>query len=272
MQPRHSYEAGNVAEHPPHEVAALHARLARSEQEIEDLEREVNRLRSRQAEREQALGDAGRPTPARAAARGTDDSEGARLRAALAEEQARRQAAETRLARLQEETTSPPIPGAPPDVAALQREVLALRQQLADERAAREDLARQLAATEPQPPEPRPQTTAAEEVMADELRARVRALEDERAAIVEGFDRNLAASNQRIAELDARLATADRAAANAASLQQENAELRARLDAEHQHTEELAAKLHLAERITDLIFKIRAQQSVRPALPVAPLP
>jgi uncharacterized protein involved in exopolysaccharide biosynthesis len=150
--------------------------------------------------------------------------------------------------------------------------VLALRQQLADERAAREDLARQLAATEPQPPEPRPQTTAAEEVMADELRARVRALEDERAAIVEGFDRNLAASNQRIAELDARLATADRAAANAASLQQENAELRARLDAEHQHTEELAAKLHLAERITDLIFKIRAQQSVRPALPVAPLP
>jgi len=259
-----------LAERPPREVAALHARLAQSEQRIDDLEREVSRLRSREAELQQALADPARGTPAPQTAVAADDGEAERLRAALADEQERRQAVETQLARLREETTSPPLPAAATDIAALQQEVSTLRQQLADERAAREELGRQLAAS--QRKQERQERGGMEEAPPEELRARVRALEDERTAIVASFNRNLAASDQRIAELDARLATAERTAGNAAALQQDNADLRARLDEERRRTDALAAKLRVAERITDLIFKIQTQQGARPGAPGPPAP
>ncbi len=275
VRPDYPYEAPDLTGRQPREVAALHARLAQTEQRIDELEREVSRLRSREAELQQALADAGRQEPAPemalAAPGAVEDGEAARLRAALADEQERRQAAETQLARLREETTSPPLPGAAPDAAALQEEVIALRQRLADERSAREALARQLAASGRQQ-EGRAHATAEDEATPEELRARIRALEDERSAIVTSFTRNLAASDQRIAELDAQLATADRTAANAPALQKDNAELRARLDEERRRTQELAAKLRVAERITDLIFKIQAQQNPRPGAPALPPP
>ncbi len=102
---------------------------------------------------------------------------------------------------------------------------------------------------------------------------------------MESFNRSLAASQQRTADLERQLAASQAAAAAAAagaaanpapgqpvpvaapsegetaSVRAENSALRARLDEEHRRTEELAAKLRVATRVTDLIFKMQAQQA-----------
>ncbi len=306
---------GEQVSHERHENALLQEQLNQREQEVEELHGEVEGLRARETDLRSDLEQARAGQPNGSATAGTavaeagphtagddapafaaattgsrDDRDPAdtvgpgvlvtTLRAALSEEQQRRQAAETQLARLQAETSTLPYDNGGPlaaDFAAAKQEIVELRRVLDDERAARMRLADDLQALQLRSASA---SAAGENVPVDDadLRARADRLEAERQQAVDGFNRSLAASQQRIAELEAELATAGAAASPAgggesgatgeqemASVRAENSALRARLDEEHQRTEELASKLKLATRVTDLIFKMQAQQAAPPA-------
>jgi len=195
----------------------------------------------------------------------------ASLRTQLSHEQGRRQSAEDALARLKEETSVPPFgpTGNAADLAATQQEVVDLRKALADERAARARMANEFHALQQRAAE---DATHAQEPATDsaELRVRLQDLQAEKDQLVENFNRSLGESRKRAWELEQQLATARVAAAalppdagdgNVSAIREENTALRQRLDEEHQRTEELAAKLKLATRVTDLIFKMQAQQA-----------
>ncbi len=153
-------------------------------------------------------------------------------------------------------------------LAAAKSQITELRDALAAERVQRERMADELRALQQQAahaPPPEPAETTAENA---ELQARLESLRAEKASITESFNRSLAASQQRTAELERQLAASQAAAtagaatgdADAASVRADNQALRARLNEEHRRTEELAAKLRVATRVTDLIFKMQAQQ------------
>ncbi|MGD0950752.1 MAG: hypothetical protein ABSA52_25505 [Candidatus Binatia bacterium] len=191
----------------------------------------------------------------------------ARLQEALTQEQQRREQVETELSRLKQETSSPPYGenhAGEADLRAAKQQVTELRTALEQERAARERLAEDFRALQ--------QRAEAENAggHADaenaQLRLQLKQLEDEKQSIAESFNRSLAESQQRAAELEEQLTKAratEQADAGSdgklADIRAENAALRARLDEEHRHTEELAGKLKVAMRVTDLIFKMRAQ-------------
>lgn len=209
----------------------------------------------------------------------------AALEAQLSHEQQRRQAAETELARLKEETSTPALgDGAAPagELASANQEIVELRRALADERAERERMAQQLTALRQRGAEDSRQPNEAAPEDAD-LRARIRSLQAERDAVVDSFNRSLATSQRRTAELEQELAMARASTAGAlaaastdgtaptgdgTAMQAENAALRNLLEDEHQRTEKLAAKLKLATRVTDLIFRMQAQQVQAQAVPV----
>ena len=194
----------------------------------------------------------------------------ARLQSALAQEQQRREQVETELSRLKQETSSPPYGAGHASQAELtsaKREVTELRTALDQERAARERLAQDFRALQQRANAESAgnQSAGAEKT---ELRLQLKQLEEEKQKITESFNRSLAESQQRAAELEGQLAqahTGDNANTTSdgtlTSMRAENSALRARLDDEHRRTEELAAKLKTAARVTDLIFKMQAQGS-----------
>jgi len=197
----------------------------------------------------------------------------ASLRTQLSQEEQRRQSAEEALARLKEETSVPPFGPSdnPEQLAATQQEVADLRKALADERAARARMATEFHALQQRDGADanRPPETTAE---SDELRGRLQSLQAEKDALVENFNRSLGESQKRVWELEQQLATARVAAAalpadaagdNVTAIREENTALRERLDEEHHRTEELAAKLKLATRVTDLIFDAGAASASR---------
>jgi septal ring factor EnvC (AmiA/AmiB activator) len=198
----------------------------------------------------------------------------ANLRSELAREQKRRQSVETQLARLKEETSTPPYAPKLPDAAltAAKKQVADLQTALAKERRARQRLAEDFQALQQRVTQEAAATHAAEDNA--ELRAQLERLQAEKDALSESFNRSLNESRKRTWDLEQQLATARVAAAalpaqtgdaDASAIRQENVALRARLDEEHRQTEELAAKLQLAARVTDLIFKMQAQQLESPA-------
>ncbi len=193
----------------------------------------------------------------------------ARLQTALTQEQQRRQEIETQLARLKEETSTPAY--GPPDttraeLAAAKQQVVELRAALDEERAARERLAQDFRALQ--------QRTATEAAGAEKagaenaaLRTRLQQLQEEKQNLTDSFNRSLAESQRHAAEIERQLgethvppAVADNDG-QVANVRAENTALRSRLDEEHRRTEELAAKLKVAMRVTDLIFKMQAQQA-----------
>jgi predicted RNase H-like nuclease (RuvC/YqgF family) len=191
----------------------------------------------------------------------------ARLQDALAQEQQRREQVETELSRLKQETSSPPYGenhAGEAELRAAKQQVTELRTALEQERAARERLAEDFRALQ--------QRAEAEsagghaDVENAQLRQQLKQLEDEKQSVAESFNRSLAESQQRAAELEEQLTKAratEQADAGSdgklADIRAENDALRARLDEEHRHTEELAGKLKVAMRVTDLIFKMQAQ-------------
>ncbi len=216
----------------------------------------------------------------------------ANLQASLAQEQQRRQQVEIELSHLKEETSRPPYGGTDAELTAARQEIVQLRTTLDDERAARQRLLQQFRALEQraaqqsaaQPPAAKPPATdhvglsAPESAATAELQARLERLQAEQKARLESFNRALAASQQRAAELEQQLAAAqadkpaatDQAAApELESIRTENATLRARLEEEHRRTADLTAKLKMATRVTDLIFKMQGQQA-QPRPPHAP--
>jgi predicted RNase H-like nuclease (RuvC/YqgF family) len=191
----------------------------------------------------------------------------ARLQKALTQEQQRREQVETELSRLKQETSSPPYGeghAGEAELRAAKQQVTELRTALDQERAARERLAEEFRALQ-QRAEAESAGTHADAENA-ELRVQLKQLEDEKQSIAQSFTRSLAESQQHAAELEEQLAKARAGEgadagsdSNLTEIRAENAALRARLDEEHRRTEELAGKLKVAMRVTDLIFKMRAQ-------------
>lgn len=179
------------------------------------------------------------------------------LHAELAEERRRRQAAEMQLERLRRETSQAPF-GAPtvPESAflAAKQEIVYLRQALAEEKLARQRLAEDFGALQRELAR-RPATASP---AADSRRAELEHRTGEAAA---SFQRTLTATDAETAALDRELAEAATGAEDDDSaVRAENALLRQRLEEQRRRTEDLAAKLKLAVRVTDLIFKLEGQQ------------
>lgn len=216
----------------------------------------------------------------------------ANLQASLAQEQQRRQQVEMELSHLKEETSRPPYGGTDAELTAARQEIVQLRTTLDNERAARQRLLGQFRALEQraaqqsaaQPPAAQPPATdhvglsTPESAATAELQARLERLHAEQKARLESFNRALAASQQHAADLEQQLAAAQAdkpaatnqaAAPELASIRTENATLRARLEEEHRRTADLTAKLKMATRVTDLIFKMQGQQA-QPRPPHAP--
>lgn len=225
-----------------------------------------------------AAGAAGHASEERRHQRAAAESAGAiaGLRAALADEQAQRQRIEAQLARLKEETSTPPYGPDPATQAALataKQEVAELRAELDKEHAARERMAEEFRALQERAAGDRAAAQAAT-VTSPELRARLRELEEEKRNITQSFNRSLAESQQRTAELERQLALARSApaadvpsASEVSAVRAENQTLRGQLDEEHRRMEELAGKLRIAMRVTDLIFKMQGQQTQPPSAP-----
>jgi len=264
--------------------ADLQAQLVARTTEIDQLHEQVQQLQEHQSELRanltQALAKSGRtsrdarPQGAEAGDGGGDggssrasSAEVAALRKQIADEQERRAAAETALSRLKEETSTPPYADdtAATELTSAQQEITDLRQALDEERATRQRLADQLHTLENSKSDA-PAAPPADTPENAELRARLDGLQAEKQAIVESFNRSLAASQQHAAELETQLAAARSGGTAVAdpAVQAENAALRTRLEEEHRRTEELANKLKLATRVTDLIFKMQAQQPEQP--------
>ena len=289
------YVLGQVLAREHERSGALQQQLDQRSQDVERLQAEVTQLRQHESELQAKLdevvasrnsrGSAPRGEAAEtstgavvaAAERRHREAEAqsagamAGLRAALADEQQRREQTETELARLKEETSTPPFAQnstAEADLATAKQEVVQLRTALEDERAARERLAQDFRALQERVGTEHT-TTAAVSGDGPELRTRTRLqeLEEEKQNLTQSFNRSLAESQQRTAELERQLAltrSASSASArdgDAASVRAENTALRSRLDEEHRRTEQMEAKLRVALRVTDLIFKMQAQQT-----------
>jgi predicted RNase H-like nuclease (RuvC/YqgF family) len=204
----------------------------------------------------------------------------ARLQSALVQEQQRREQVETELSRLKQETSSPPYGGGHASEAELtsaKREVAELQTALDQERAARERMAQDFRALQ-QRADAESAGTGSTNAENTELRLQLKQLEEEKHKITESFSRGLAESQQRATELEGQLAqahTMDNAnttsAGDLTNIRAENSALRTRLDEEHRRMEELAAKLKIATRVTDLIFKMQARGSAH-AIPQAGAP
>jgi len=108
------------------------------------------------------------------------------------------------------------------------------------------------------------------------MRHQIETLQREKDLLVDAFNRSLAESQRRSAELEQVLAVArsasgsDDAGTAGAGLRIENETLRQRLDEERRRTDELAAKLRAATRVADLIFKMQAQEEAAPRAPAPP--
>lgn len=180
----------------------------------------------------------------------------AALHAELAEERRRRQAAEMQLDRLRRETSQAPF-GAPavPESAflAAKQEIVYLRQALTEEKQARQKLAEDFDALQRELAR-RPATAVS---AGDGRSAQLESRTGEAAA---SFQRTLVATEAESAALERELAAAAAGADDEpAAVRAENALLRERLEEQRRRTQDLATKLKLAVRVTDLIFKLDSQ-------------
>lgn len=236
----HSYTAAQA------KSDALQAKLQEQERESARLRQEVNQARAQGAS---PSGESGRLVYRGAkgeAVPAGEPGEAAQLRIALEQ-------AETQLKRLRAETSAGPFDSGPRT--ALKKayaEIDELKAQLAREREAREQLARQFEQLRAQAP----RTTRGErDPMKEQLQH-----------MLETIERDLAISRQNEQELRLALASQGKVPAAAASsegvdrLRSENAALQARLNEEHQRNQELTAKVEAASRVTGLLFKMKQTQ------------
>ena len=282
------------------QVRELEGRLAERDREVASVRADVEKQRAREEEARRALEELQRvtqahtaetppssadalpaaetspadaPTAAEAAASvsGQGPQLIASLRAHLEQERAKRRQLESDLTRLQQESAAGPFENGPTRALREARDEIAkLKVTLEAERRARENLTRRYAALEEKlrtagerPPEAAP--SEPEEIAA--LRAR-----QEKA--LASIRRELAVSQQREQELRQTLQTtqgpdAISLADAISNVRGENSALQVRLDEEHQRNRELSAKLKLAMRVTDLIFKMQAARSAAAVVPEA---
>ncbi len=192
------------------------------------------------------------------------------LKVELADERTRRQDAEEQLTKLREETSAGPFDTA--SATALQEaqgEIERLRNQLAGERQERDDLEKRFAELTvklDQQPVPAPQDESPDAEMV--------ALQADQTRLMAAIQQDLEESRRREEELRTTIATLQSSTGGGVAteevkdLQSENQALQASLDAEHERNVELAAKLEVATRVADLIFKMRREGRVPSAAAV----
>lgn len=196
-----------------------------------------------------------------------------RLEHELASERKRRREVEAEMSRLLHETSAGPFEHGADVVEThlreqldrARREIRDLRAALARERREREDLRQKYASLEAKMELAQPAAAAAN--------AELEALQERQQKVLASIRQDLEASQQREAGLRDALDAAHGVdgvplAEAVTSLRSENAALQLRLDEEHQHNRDLTAKLQLATRVTDLIFKMQTGGSQR----AAPMP
>jgi chromosome segregation ATPase len=203
----------------------------------------------------------------------------ARLERMLAAEVQRRKEVEAEMNRLLQETSAGPYEQATSVVEQhlreqldrAHREITTLRNTLAGERRSRDEVERRFAALQAQM-----QSAAAGDAPAPAARSEeVEALKERQRRVLASIEQDLAASKQREAALRQTLESAQGAAGvpladTVSGLRTENSALQLRLDEEHRRNAELHAKLQLAQRVTDLIF--RMQNNAAPPVAAAALP
>lgn len=185
----------------------------------------------------------------------------ATLETQLDSEIQRRKQVESEMAKVLEETSSGPFERSGnvvdqhlrEQLATAQHEIAELRSTLATERRERSDLERRYATLQQQL-----ERTARGDADSEEIAA----LKERQRRVLASIQQDLAASQQREGELRAALAQQDgdgvSLADSVTSLRAENVALQRRLDDEHRQNRELASKLKLAGRVTDLIFKMQS--------------
>lgn len=186
----------------------------------------------------------------------------ATLESRLVAEIQRREQVEGEMKKVLEETSSGPFERSDnvvdqhlrDQLASARQEIAELRATIATERRERSDLERRYAALQQQ----LEHAGRSSENDSDEIAA----LKERQRRVLASIQQDLAASRQRESELRAALAQQDGDAVSLAdsvtSLRAENAALQRRLDDEHRQNRELASKLKLAGRVTDLIFKMQS--------------
>lgn len=216
----------------------LQKRLAELENTLHQKERELQELRLQLA-RIEHRGDA-----LKQAGDAEQEQSLENLRQELRAERAQREALVRELEALRREVASPFGENQVPE-----REYLALKEELMDLRRRFDELARErqalLEVATSTPKEPLPSK-------GDPLAA-----EQERLAADLRMD--LDASEARIAELEAQLAMVKEQAQRSAMIESENSTLRAQLAEERRRAEALEAKLKVAARVTELIFRMRSE-------------
>lgn len=188
------------------------------------------------------------------------------LETRLESEIERRKQVEGEMAKVLEETSSGPFERAGSanvvdqhlreQLASAQQEIGELRATITNERKERGDLERRYAALRQQLERAGEHGDDSEEVAA---------LKERQRRVLASIQQDLAASQQRESELRTALAQEDgdgvSLADSVTSLRAENAALQNRLEDEHRQNRELASKLKLAGRVTDLIFKMQSSGS-----------
>ncbi len=279
------YRLGQALEEERTRTTALQQQLDERTREVQALQAEVAQIRGGGAPT--AVPAASATTAAAAAgteAAGTPPGPPApapqavaALRSELAQETKRRAVAEEELARLKHETSTSPFQKATgPEkqleaLVVVKQQVVALQGALAEERRTREQLADELRTLQARSAGVTP--AGAEDAA---MRSQIEALQREKDTLVDAFDRSLAESQRRSAELEQALAAArsqpatDDGSPAGGTLRAENETLRRRLDDERRRTDELAAKLRAATRVADLIFKMQAHDAPAPSGPATP--
>jgi hypothetical protein len=206
----------------------------------------------------------------------------ARLERMLASEVKRRHEVEAEMDRLLQETSAGPYEQSTSVVEKhlreqldrARKEIAGLRNTLASERRSRDDVERRFAALQVQ----LQSAAAGDAPVPAARREEVEALKERQRRVLASIQQELAASKQRETELRQTIETAQGAngvslADTVSGLRTENSALQLRLDEEHQRNANLNAKLQLAQRVTELIFRMQ-QNGTQPvaatALPAAP--
>jgi hypothetical protein len=201
-----------------------------------------------------------------------------KLQQQLALEVKRRQDVEAEMTRLLQETSAGPYEHADnvvekhlrEELDRARKEVNELRATLLTERRERGEIEKRFASLQAQvnaaATSPDPRGVPSEEV---------EALKERQRRVLASIAQDLQASQQRETELRDTLARSQGSdgpamADQVTALRSENSALQARLEDEHQHNRDLSAKLQVATRVTDLIFKMRTA-GVQPAGPM-PMP
>lgn len=196
----------------------------------------------------------------------------ARLERLLEAETRRRQDVESEMTRLLEETSVGPYDQADGHVVEThlrqqldraRREVRELRSALSRERRARDEVERRFATLHAQlQAAPRAGDAPAPGVNAEELAA----LQERQRRVLANIRQDLEASKERERELRGTIeqlqGDSDASLTETVSgLRTENTALQLRLEEEHRRNVELKTKLQLAQRVTDLIFRMQANGS-----------